>query len=344
MKNISRDSSLTNSFTHTFKPFLSRGACLFSILFLPAMFFSCIQTESLHEEVPNIVGIMKASSNMDMEIATLDAFIFNPDGRLDCYQQHEYPDENIETASGSGQKTILLVANSNKDRYEWTDIRTLSSINGIFFDLEKERPGRPVMATIKSITAGESVTLDMQPLRSEIHLSSIRCDFSDKSYKGMKLTDVRIYLTYANATCSIIPKHPVQASRLINVGMLDECHLEHFEEKDMIVQEIATDIGSEKVPVGRSLFCYANEPEEETIGTPFTRLVIEGRIGGNIYYYPIRINPQGGGIVNGCRYVFDIVLTRAGATDPDGNLEEEDIEIKMEIEKWSEKEWYEVKF
>lgn len=308
------------------------------------MFFSCIQTGSLHEEVPKTSGIMKVSSDTGMEIAALDAFIFEPDGRLDCYQQFEYPPRVIETASGSGRKTILLIANSNRNRYEWTDLRTLNSINQMVFDLEKERLSHPVMATIKSITAGESIALDMQPLRSEIHLSSIRCDFSGKAYKGMKLTDVRIYLTYANATCSIIPKHPVQASRLINAGMLDECQLEHFEEKEMIVQEIATDIGSETVPVGRSLFCYANEPEEETIGTPFTRLVIEGRIGGGIYYYPIRINPQDGGIANGCRYVFDIVLTKAGATDPDGNLEEEDIEIEMKIEKWSEKEWYEVKF
>lgn len=310
------------------------------------MFFSCIQSESLLEDrkTTSLFGILKSSSDTDMEITVLDAFLFDPDGSLDCYQQYEHPPRVIGTASGSGQKTILLIANSNKNRYDWADIRTLNSINGISFDLENERQIHPVMGMMKSITAGESVSIDLHPLRSEIHLRSISCDFSDKAYKGMKLTDVRIYLTYVNASCNIIPKHPVQASRLINAGMLDERHLEQFEEKEMIMQEISTDIGREKVLVERSLFCYANESEEETIGTPFTRLVIEGRIGGDMYYYPIRINPRGGGIADGCRYIFDIIITRAGATDPDGNLQEEDIEISMEIEKWKEKEWYEVEF
>jgi hypothetical protein len=75
-----------------------------------------------------------------------------------------------------------------------------------------------------------------------------------------------------------------------------------------------------------------------------TKLVIEGKIGGHTYYYPIKINPQGGGIARGCRYNFDIVLTRTGVTDPDGELNEEDIEINMEVEEWKEKNGYIVSF
>jgi hypothetical protein len=49
-------------------------------------------------------------------------------------------------------------------------------------------------------------------------------------------------------------------------------------------------------------------------------------------------------VAPGGKYIFDIVITRAGATHPDGNLEEDDIEVNMEIEEWREKEWYEVGF
>ena len=37
-------------------------------------------------------------------------------------------------------------------------------------------------------------------------------------------------------------------------------------------------------------------------------------------------------------------MTRAGVKDPDGELNEEDIEIIMEVEKWEEKDGYSVMF
>jgi hypothetical protein len=126
--------------------------------------------------------------------------------------------------------------------------------------------------------------------------------------------------------------------------MLDTGHLGRFTEPEMIMQKLGISIGNTTEQIQRSLYCYVNEPMEESIGSPITKLVIEGKIRGDTYYYPIKINPQGGGIARGCRYNFDIVLTRAGVTDPDGELEEGDIEIIMEVEKWKEKEGYSVVF
>jgi hypothetical protein len=70
--------------------------------------------------------------------------------------------------------------------------------------------------------------------------------------------------------------------------------------------------------------------------------VIEGKIGQDTYYYPIRVNQENRGIRRGCRYILDITITRAGATDPDGSLESIGLEINMEVEEWKEKEKYTV--
>lgn len=310
------------------------------------MFFSCIEGESgSHTDRSSTISLEIKKGPAKTETAlTLDAFIFDNAGRLDCYQRIEDPGLTCTIASGSGDKTLLLIANSDKDRYDWVDIRTLQSASLITVDIENERREHPIMTCLQKITAGKEISIDLHPLRCEILLRTLRCDFSTKPYKDQKLTDVKVYLTHANASSSIMPDCSPPCYRLINPGMLDMKNLECFLEKELIVQEIADDIGSVPVKTDCSLFCYGNEPEKESIGSPFTRIVIEGKIDGDVYYYPIKINPEGGGVKSGCRYVLDIVITKAGAVDPDGGLEETAIEIITETEEWKEKDWYDIRF
>ena len=346
MKNISRESLSVYSFTQFFTCFiLNRGICFLFLLF-PAMFFCCTQPDSAPSSLMkiNASSLLKTENSVSGEIQTIDVFAFDPDGKLDCYQRMKEPDTPWIIASGSGIKQFLIIANSGRDTYLWPEIRSLISITGIDVNLEKERRRFPMMSSLLEIRAGEEASLQMHPIRCEIVIKTLRCDFSNESYAKEHLTDVRAYLTYANASCSIMPQPPVRASRLINPGMLDEHNLEYFLEKDIIVQNIAESVGSQSISTSCTLFCYANEPVEESIGSPFTKLVIEGKISGDTYFYPIPINPDGGGLTPGGKYIFDIVITRAGATHPDGNLKEEDIDIKMQIEEWKEKEWYDIKF
>lgn len=345
MKNISRDSLFTNSFTFFFTLFLNRGPC-FTFLFIPALFFSCIKIDSgiNHDIKSKDITVVKSNINSPDKVNTLDAFVFEQSGKLDCYQRIISPGSSCEIASSSGSKQIFLVANSKYDRDEWAKIRNLSTLKDIYVELETERHDSPVMTSLLNVTAGDQVNISLLPLRSEVRLNSIRCDFSNEAYYNEILTDVKIYLTNVNANCSLVTNEQSSSSRFINTGMLDIGYLSLFEEQDMVMQSIDIDIGNVTTKIQRSLFCYANQPIEESVGSPMTKLVIEGKIGGHTYYYPIKINPQGGGIARGCRYNFDIVLTRTGVTDPDGELNEEDIEINMEVEEWKEKNGYIVSF
>jgi hypothetical protein len=88
--------------------------------------------------------------------------------------------------------------------------------------------------------------------------------------------------------------------------------------------------------------------EEEGPGSPFTRLVIQGVLDGEVWYWPIDINRGEGrspeGIAGNCSYSFDIKLTRKGSADPDTAIKTESATIIMEVEKWEEKEEYSVAF
>ena len=344
MKNISRALSLFCSFTTNLKSVLARGTCFLFLIF-PAMFFGCIAAD-IDNAVQTRTESQKISltQNSEGEILTLDAFIFEPTGRLDCYQRLHNPDEVCDIASGAGDKILLLIANSGRERYDWTDIRTLSSMKGVCAELENERRDFPLMTWMREIKSGQDTSPLFTPARAEIILRSLSCDFSGLPYAPEKFHAVRAYLTYVNANCSLIPLEETTHPRFLNSGMLNEEDILPFTERDIIIQDIGEIVGNNVLTLNRSFLCFANEPGYESIGSPFTRLVIEGKIGGDTYYYPIKVNQENGGLKRGCRYILDITITRAGATDPDGSLELGGLKINMEIEEWREKENYTVGF
>ena len=66
-----------------------------------------------------------------------------------------------------------------------------------------------------------------------------------------------------------------------------------------------------------SLYCYPSDAAVESMGSPFTRLVIEGKSAGRICHYEFAINrgedcggEDNAGISRNCRYVYEIMLTR----------------------------------
>ena len=119
-----------------------------------------------------------------------------------------------------------------------------------------------------------------------------------------------------------------------------------FSAPESIFRDIGKEIGINTIKPAITLRCYPNEIEEESPGGSFTRIVIEGKVDGKTYYWPININRNnnGTGVNRNSRYIYDIRIRRLGSEDPDFAIEPEDADIKLEIEEWEEKEEYGVRF
>ena len=87
------------------------------------------------------------------------------------------------------------------------------------------------------------------------------------------------------------------------MSMLNPDDIRHFMNPGLVVGKIADMIGMEPSRPEICFLCYPNCAEDEGPGTPFTRLVIEGQIDGDTYYWPIDINRQEDrkGIGRNCR-------------------------------------------
>lgn len=283
-------------------------------------------------------------------IRSIDAFVFDDDRtrRIDCYQRcSDFNGEELLIGSRGGSKIAILCANAPWEKMEWEDVYSFNKTAAIKVNLEDEESEYPVMSAAFRMDAGKDTSAVMERLTSEVVLRSIRCDFSGKPYEGEAITDAKVYLTNVNATCMIVPGSEYTIERIINHGSLIPEDVINFKNINIITDSLKTINSSPQHPEIR-LLCYPNLSSRETIGTPFTRLVIEGRIQGETWYWPVSINRDCGtgheGIERNRRYVYDITIRSKGTKDPDIPIVPEMAETIFETERWKEKEPYHVVF
>ena len=317
------------------------------LTFLPVFLYSCEAAKVHEQDEPSVsIQIERTQSRNMQECINLDIFIFNDDRlqRLDSYQR-VIPSsmEKITAASRKGKKIIAVIANSKFEKEEWSGINSLDALYATAAELQKEDPAKPVMCGTTYVEMGTDAacSIDMWPLISEIYIRSVRCDFSGKPYSGEELQNVRVYLPNVNARAPLFRKSGFMPQQITNSGRLSENDLASFSHPGMLMRQLDSPVGNETSYPEISLYCYPNDCIEESPGSPFTRLVIEGELSGHIYYYPININRNmesgsGTGIGRNSRYAYDITLTRTGTDNPEIIADPDMIRINCSILPWTE--------
>ena len=312
-----------------------------TLLLLPAL-FSCNIKDADSERT---MITMKASGDRHMS-GTLDIFTFDTEGAgyLDSYQHLDSSfGPEIELRSQNGVRHVFICLNGQRSVYDWAVVNSMQSLDDIYIELKDERRGALCATGEGTIRAGSGAEypVEMRCMASEIVLNSIRCDFKGKSYEGQPVTDPAVYLTNVNCRCSLTSDGNIIPSGIMNAGKADPEEIALMAEPDMVYQKMPGDIGTTRTVTGMSFICYPNGGSGEGPGTPFTRLVIEGKIDGETYWWPVEINRGGNadrpGIHRNTRYIFDINLTRKGSSDPDTVLDTDAAEVKMSIKPWEEK-------
>ncbi|MGN0189075.1 MAG: hypothetical protein ACI395_06125 [Candidatus Cryptobacteroides sp.] len=322
----------------------------------PALFYGCSSPAAV--EVPggevSVIRLVnhEGGSSDDGLSNNTDVFVFNDDAlkRLDSYQK--IGQDGGVIASRSGDKIVVAVSNALTGG--WTDIYSYEGLSSVSVLLEDEDPDKPVGVGAVRIRAGsgEAVEIRMRRLLAEIRLTGLRTDFFGTEYEDEPLTDVRAYLTDVNGSCRIVRDSCAPPGVIVNPGRLDELSLSGFRHRELVLRELG-DVGRDGLEEDVSLFCYPGDHPEDSPGSPFTKLVIEGKIRGHTYYYPLVINrggvlgtvfwedgadgELGAGIRSGRTYCYDITICRSGTDDPDIPVEGGMVRINGKIVGWEEK-------
>ena len=346
----SRPNSLKLNIIHS-EPILGKLITIFFSL-LPTLFTSCShESHPIYHDDTSITLELKSYEPLSSD-DHIDLFTFNDNQlmQLDSYQRIENKSNGIlNLRSQNGEKRIFAYRNSSSKISDWYCLKSYWSLEDIYTSLEDEQRESFSMSgeTVASAGSKNIFSITMTPFVSEIQLRSIRCDFSGKSYEGHSIKGAKVYLINVNARCSLIYDESDSLEEIINYGELDNDMMSTFTEPSLLVQDIGN-ITENTTRPNISLFCYPNTCSEEGPGTPFTRLVIEGRIDGQRCWWPININRSRDstepGIHRNRRYIYDLTLMSKGSSGPDYPIEIEDIDLDMTIESWKEKEDYSVEF
>jgi len=286
---------------------------------IPAFISSCASDPPETEDRTLRVLLTRSGAP---SLKNLDLFFFDDDSlaRLDSYQRFDAPGGTVfEGVSRTGPKRLVITANYGADRFSWSDIQTLWTLDGRIADLRDEDPLYPVMSAETVLRGQSDLKIPLDPLVSELRLRTLSCDFSGRPYAGARLENVRVYPVNVHDRCRLLSRMP--ESSWANFGAATEA---------IPPVPIEGSVGSEPLSAGCTFLCYANDIVEETPLHPFTRLVIEGSLLGNTYYYPISIPSLKGGE----RHVFDVVLTRLGTSDPDLPASPEMYRLVPDIVPW----------
>ena len=258
------------------------------------------------------------------DIATLDIFVFNDDGvrRLDSYSRIDRPETPyITVTSSAGDKLVVVVANCGSKSFDASDFWSYDSLEEVRWDYADEDPQHPVMSGECQLCAGASVYTPVQltPLMANVCLDFIKCDFAGRGYSSKTLSNACVYLTNISGSAEILRQDGFRPSQIENYGSLDRAFLSTMSHPEALYSTVRPGQWS---PI--DLYCYPNDSSDGALGSPRTRLVVQGDIDSQTYYYPIDINQEGFGYTSGphgvsrnIRYSYSLLITRKGSTDPD---------------------------
>lgn len=330
------------------RPVILRLLALWAVVQLAAVQCTSEDTNILAETVrihlPSAGG---AAFSSYIEDGEADIFVFEDDRRrrLDTYQRMKVKDGTVSAVSTTGPKIIAVVVNSGKDRKDWAGIDSWDALDKVRSRISEEDPESPLMSGYARIGSriDRDCRIELSPLLAQVVVRSISCDFTGKAYENESLKDAKVYLTNVSASCGILDGSGASVIETINTAGLNASDLALLQSPGILSARLPSSIGSVAATVDASLYCYPNSCREESLGSRFTRLVIEGKVRGVTYYWPIDINREDFGPVQGSsgiernrKYVFDIKLTRTGSFDPDVPVSAADVEINCRIEPWHE--------
>ena len=267
----------------------------------------------------------------------LDLLFFQGGPRylLDAWQHFDSLDGNRVTGTSSTAAETVVALSGYRDG-SWSAIRSRDSLGDIRFRLEEEDPAGPML--FGTGPAARTGSLTLQPMLVRITLRSIACDFSARPYAGETLKDVRAYLTNACAECRPFrPDEPPAA--WLNAGRLDEVETAALSHPETVLRDLCPELGGRIYP-DVDFHCYPNPSDGQEFGRPLTRLVIEGRLRGTVYYYPIDLP----GLEANVRYRLDITLLRAGSLDPDTPAASDALRLESRVLDWDWREWDDIHF
>ncbi len=275
-------------------------------------------------------------------VKTLEIFAFNEDGSLDAYQLYDgggtpldiQASTNSSIVVATGVKDIYVVANSHKTS-ELGTVKSLSELMAKTSNLKSENVNDFTMVGSelnRTISGNVTIPMELNRLISRVILKKVKTAFTG-GFAGMELTDVSAYLINVNTNSSFGATDAVGSSIICDSQYVPSDN-SGFTIGNEVIHSGMNNISTTWNETKHFYYCYANNSSDKK-----TMFVIEGKLNGTTYYYPIAIsnNPEAEDYLLGNNLSFeinDLVISRAGSNRPDVEVDKGTISFTLTIKDW----------
>lgn len=311
--------STANYYLHFFT---AHFACRISVAItafmqLPAFFASCAPEGPAGGQARLRIDRAPAAAR------ALDVFVFSaePPYLLDSYQQFPSGESPVYVVSGPGRKRVVALS-ATGDMYSRAGITRYQDLSKESFSLLDDSPLSPFSfgETVVEEGTSQSANMALKPLLSSLRVRSVSCNFSGRPYYETLFHNDSLFLCNAVSESCPMGAEDGRPVSWANYGFRATSH-PYLEAGGL------GDIGPGRKYSDAVFYCYPNP-----LGSPPTRLVLDGKVGEERCYYPINLPVQ----KVGTRLVLDITIHRMGTSDPDSEAVPGTYTLEYSTEPWYE--------
>ncbi len=288
----------------------------------------------------------------DAKLNNLAIFVFRADNSTKDLDASLLVTSDVQKTGNTiktttGKKHVYAVANYHET--DWSGVKAESDFLALCSDLKYENNGSFTMTgrdtTFTPVSTGQNtLTINMKRLVARICVDKLSIDFSNTSYANEKLNDVKVYVTnvVGKARFSDGFTQP-ETPKIYN----SKKYVEADNSGTALSGAFYDTVGSISSGSGHTtkhyFIAYQNNVAQESDNVRFTRLVIEGKLNGHLYYWPIDINRgafkgEGSttdGVLANSTYSYTVCITRPGSDSPDIPVSTAQCSISLNILDWN---------
>ena len=310
--------------------------------------------EPVASEPENLQGLVKldlslssgetksVGTNDENRITNVQIYVFDDSGDIEAYKMEKYTNQTVVSSAKTfvdcvpGTKKIVAVANAP----EMPDVKSYDELSGKTSYLSDN--GTKNLQMIGEIdldvTVATEITIPVSRIAAKITIASIKNDMALDYYKGMSFSITNIFmLNVVGSTGFLEDKEPETWYNMMQ-------RADNGSLRFLLDRNSSTPINvnySETVTFTQeqehAYYVYPNSTETDSSDQEewcprYTRMVLEARLGSDVYYYPVSI-PD---IERNTAYEVHLTVTRPGSSLPDVPVNVVAVSITVNVVDWDD--------
>lgn len=288
------------------------------------------ETVALEVKLPSVETKVVSVGSEDA-VSSYQVFVYSTDdGMLEAYTTIAGTESSVTLKCTTGPKEIIVLGNAP----DLKSVISLAEMKSTRSRLEHNKVGALVMegSKVTTLSASSSVQIDLRRLVSKVRLTRVKVDFENDAYDSLPFELVSVYLMNVPAD----KKYLMTAASDINSSpdqWYNKLEYQHNSAYDGILRD---DINKsvKDYQTTHVFYSYPNPYVSDDFSPTWsprpTRLVVEARVGGRLYYYPISL-PE---LKQNTVYDVTLDIIRPGKVSPIDDMKKNDETFTVTVLEW----------